>query len=152
MQPKCTWNRPIMQHRIWWTRGSLQAFSEVFPHKLLKKGQNSKNLSTLKCATQMYLESANNAAPDMMDSRLSSSVCLCFPPKIVQKCQNSKNLSTLKCATQMYLESANNAAPDMMDSRLSSSVCRCFASSYTRGLIMMEASKSSRAAANSPKK
>ena len=50
----------------------------------------------------------------------------------------------------MYLESARRAAPEMMDSRLSSKVLRFLTSSYVKGLIISEASKSSIAAASSP--
>ena len=49
-----------------------------------------------------------------------------------------------------YLESASRAAPEMIDSRLSSRVFLFLASLYVKGLMISDASKSSRAAANSP--
>ena len=52
----------------------------------------------------------------------------------------------------VYLESANKAAPEMMDSRLSSKAFLFLASLYVKGLMIREASKSSRAAASSPAK
>ena len=48
--------------------------------------KNSQNICFLKCATQMYLESANNTAPDMMDSRLSEVI----PQKIAKKAKTLK--------------------------------------------------------------